>query len=343
MNADAEALAARLAAALAGCGYPGTSPSPESQIGGLRRLSGGANMETWSLDWVTGEQTLPLILRRLPAGAASAVTQVGNLDLSQEAVILQQAARHGVRVPEVVQVLTPAHGLGSGYIMTREEGEALPNRLLGDPAFRDALAGLAFECGQELAKIHRIPIAGLPGGLRDLSMAEDIGRLQNLLDGFGNGSPVHQLGLNWLRANQPVSAARCLVHGDFRNGNLLVGRQGLVAVLDWELAHIGNPAEDLGYLCANVWRFGRSDRPVGGFGDYDQLLAGYRSVAGQAPGLEELHYWQVYAALNWGLVCLTMLSMYRSGQDQSLERVAVGRRVSESEIDLLLLLEEVDG
>ena len=104
----------------------------------------------------------------------------------------------------------------------------------------------------------------------------------------------------------------------------------LVAVLDWELTHIGYPAEDLGYICGNVWRFGRIDKPVGGFGEYEDLLEGYRSVSGSAPSLEELRYWEVYCALNWGLVCLTMIQMYRSGQDRSLERAAVGRREAES-------------
>jgi aminoglycoside phosphotransferase (APT) family kinase protein len=130
------------------------------------------------------------------------------------------------------------------------------------------------------------------------------------------------------------------VHGDFRNGNLLVDEDGLVAVLDWELAHLGDPLQDLGYLCANVWRFG-SPLPVGGFGDYADLFAGYASVTGETPPMRDIHYWQVHAALSWGMVCLLMLHMYRSGQDPSLERAAIGRRLSEAEIDLLLLLEEV--
>jgi aminoglycoside phosphotransferase (APT) family kinase protein len=333
-------LAEGLSQALADTTYPAISATPGAAIRHLRRLSGGANMETWSFDWEGAGRSVPLILRRLPAGAKALAGQVGNLDLATEAAILQLAARHGVRVPEVVQVLRAEHQLGSGYIMTRERGEALPNRILSDPIYARTREGLAFECGRELAKIHGLPLAGLPAGLRDLSPEQDLDRLQGMLDEFGNVSPVHQLALNWLRAHRGTAGTRCLVHGDFRNGNLLVDEQGLVAVLDWELAHIGCPEEDLGYLCANVWRFGRADRPVGGFGNYHDLLAGYQSVAGHSPRAEDLRYWEIYAALNWGLVCLTMLAMYRTGQDRSLERAAVGRRMSESEIDLLLLLEE---
>ena len=339
MMEESAAPAALLAVALAG-----SSGAGKSTVKNITRLSGGANMETWAFDWHSGEQTLPLILRRLPPGAADAsseAVQVGSIDLATEAAVLRQAAAHGVSVPTVLLVLNDEHSLGSGYIMSRERGEALPFRILADDKFAGARQGLAYQCGEALGKIHSIPLAALPPGLRDLGMHEDLDRLQGLLDAYGNSSAVHQLALNWLRDTQPAGGTRCLVHGDFRNGNLLVDEQGLVAVLDWELTHIGYPAEDLGYICGNVWRFGRSDKPVGGFGDYEELLAGYRSVRGEAPTVRELRYWEVYCALNWGLVCLTMIHMYRSGQDRSLERAAVGRRLSESEVDLLLLLEEL--
>jgi aminoglycoside phosphotransferase (APT) family kinase protein len=94
----------------------------------------------------------------------------------------------------------------------------------------------------------------------------------------------------------------------------------------------------LGYITANVWRFG-AGQPVGGFGEYADLLAGYASVTGNTPTMQDIHYWQVHAALSWGMVCLLMREMYRSGSDPSLERAAVGRRLSEAEIDLLVLLE----
>jgi len=337
-------MAELLTAALADSDWADPSLTPGAKVENLRRLSGGANMETWALDWLYNGKKLPLILRRLPLGTAGAPDEallVGSIDLPTEAAVIRQAASCGVSVPDVVLVLEPEHGLGNGYIMSRERGEALPFRILADAKYADARERLAYQCGETLARIHAIPLASLPPGLRDLPMDQDLDRLQAMLDSFGNASPVHQLALNWLRDRQPGEARRALVHGDFRNGNLLVDEQGLVAVLDWELTHIGNPVEDLGYVCGNVWRFGRTDKPVGGFGQYEDLLAGYRSVSGAAPDLAELRYWEVYCALNWGLVCLTMIQMYRSGQDRSLERAAVGRRMSESEIDLLLLMEEL--
>ncbi|NQX89230.1 MAG: phosphotransferase, partial [Halioglobus sp.] len=198
--------------------------------------------------------------------------------------------------------------------------------------------GLAFQCGVALGQIHSIPLQLLPPGLPDHSGVLLFQRAQQVLDQYGNVSPVLQLGLNWLRDKGRSAPRRTLVHGDFRNGNILVDEQGLVAVLDWELAHLGDPVQDLGYISANVWRFG-APGPVGGFGEYDDLLSGYASVVGERPQMDDVLYWQVYAALSWGMVCLIMLAMYRSGQDASLERAAVGRRLSEAEIDLLLLLD----
>ena len=342
--ADKEGMAARLLSALADGEVDGGEESVK--IVGLQRLTGGANMETWSFDRGTVECTEPLILRRLPGGAAAknaADNAAGELSLAQEAALIEIAGEHGVPVPVVRRVLRAEHGLGEGYIMSREPGEALPFRLLADDKYEAARERLAFQCGQTLGRIHNIPLQALPEGLPDHSGNALFERAQTLLDTHGNGSPVLQLGLNWLRDNARPAPRRTLVHGDFRNGNLLVDEQGLVAVLDWELVHLGDPLQDMGYISANVWRFG-SPQPVGGFGEYADLLAGYASVTYTTPAMEDIYYWQVHAALSWGMVCLIMLEMYRSGQDSSLERAAVGRRLSEAEIDLLLLLEgELEG
>jgi aminoglycoside phosphotransferase (APT) family kinase protein len=328
-------MALRLRAALHDAGQ-----QQDAGIVDLQRLTGGANKETWSFDLVWAGQVQPLILRRLPAAAGTvAEAATGELSLADEAALLAVAGSHGVPVPTVRLVLRDEHALGAGYIMSRERGEALPFRLLADERYRSARAQLAFQCGQTLGRIHQIPLPVLPAGLPDHSGALLFQRAQAFLDAHGNPSPVLQLALNWLRDHARPAPRRTLVHGDFRNGNLLVDEQGLAAVLDWELAHLGDPLQDLGYICANVWRFGAS-LPVGGFGEYADLLAGYASVTGATPALRDIHYWQVHAALSWGMVCLLMLQMYRSGQDPSLERAAIGRRLSEAEIDLLLLLEE---
>ena len=245
----------------------------------------------------------------------------------------------GVPVPTVRHLLTAGDELGEGYVMSRERGEALPQRLLSDARFAAARDKLAWQCGHALGQIHRVP-AGCVACRPARPQWSDLARACH--SPYWTPMTMARRCCNWAltgcatigRAGQ----SKALVHGDFRNGNLLVDEGGLVAVLDWELAHLGDPVRDLGYLCANVWRFG-ADAPVGGFGQYDDLLAGYEAATGQRPAMDEILYWQAYAALFWGTVCLTMLEKYRSGEDASLERAAVGRRLSEAEIDLLLLLE----
>ena len=114
---------------------------------------------------------------------------------------------------------------------------------------------------------------------------------------------------------------------------------GVAAVLDWELAHLGDPVEDMGWICTASWRFGGAS-PVGGFGDYEDLLAGYEAAGGKPIPLERVLYWQTLGSLKWGVMCLIMYTAWKSGADPSVERAMIGRRTSETEIDLIALLEK---
>jgi hypothetical protein len=127
------------------------------------------------------------------------------------------------------------------------------------------------------------------------------------------------------------------LHGDFRMGNLLVGPDGLRAVLDWELAHSGDPAEDLGWLCAPAWRFGGAGH-VGGFGDVQELLDVYAAAGGEVIDPQRLEWWLVYATVKWATICAMQASSHLSGASRSVELAAIGRRVCESEWDLFVLL-----
>jgi aminoglycoside phosphotransferase (APT) family kinase protein len=305
-------------------------------IGALQRLSGGASQETWSFDLLldSGER-LPLILRRAPAGSAGRAA--GNATLGEQTLLQSAALAAGVPVPAVVCVLQPAQGVGEGFIMQRIEGETLGRRIVGEPRLSGARERLAWQCGQALARIHRIAPDSLPP-LRCAPAAAELAHYEAQYRSHGLHKPVFELALRWLRSHAPAKApALCLVHGDFRNGNLMVGEDGLRAVLDWELAHLGDPMEDLGWLCVNSWRFGRHELPVGGFGRREQLFAGYAEAGGQVDA-ERVHYWEVFGTLKWGVICQSMAHAYLSGAERNVERAAIGRRASEAEIDLLALL-----
>ncbi len=118
----------------------------------------------------------------------------------------------------------------------------------------------------------------------------------------------------------------------------MVSPAGVVAVLDWELAHIGDPMRDLGWICTRSWRFGRSELPVGGFGEYDDLFRGYEAVSGRKVDPEHVRFWEVFGSFWWSVGCLEMAEHYRTGPDSTVERPAIGRRSSECQVDCVNLL-----
>ena len=311
---------------------------PGEEVMQLERLSGGANNETWRLTW----GGTPLILRRRPFSADSIDQLEGNilgLSLVDEAAVIQLATSTSVPVPDIHAVFDASHPIGEAFLMGFIPGESIPQKWLVDDTYEVARSRLAFQCGEALGRIHSIDCSLLPANIGPTTLDKRFAAAQKRLHAFGDISPVMQFGLNWLIDHAPTEAPCVLLHGDFRTGNLLVDEQGLAGVLDWELTHQGPAEEDLGYLCANVWRFGHLQNPVGGFGGYDDLIAGYASTAGWTPELSTIRYWEIFAALSWGLVCQTMGALWHSGNGD-VERAAVARRRSEAELDILLLIEE---
>ena len=329
--ASVDGLLAGLQAVL-GVAIP-SSAGTDATVHQLRRLSGGASQETWAFDWDVGGLAQPLILRRAPPGAA--LRDRGNPGLAGEAALIRQAGPAGVPVPQVLLVLQPQHGLGDGFIMQRLPGEALGRRIAA--AHRPLLAQ---QCGAALARIHAMPLASLPP-LRSTQPAAEVAYLRGWHGRHGTARPVFQLALRWLAQHAPADVAPVLVHGDFRNGNLLVDLECnggvLTGVLDWELAHGGDPMADLAWLGVPSWCFGQPGRPVGGFGHWAELFDGYRSAGGQVDE-NRLHWWRVLGTLRWGVMCESMGHAWATGAEPVMEKAAIARRASETEIDLLTLL-----
>jgi aminoglycoside phosphotransferase (APT) family kinase protein len=239
--------------------------------------------------------------------------------------------------PKVLHVLQPQDELGAGFIMERVEGETIPRKILRDQKFAKARPRLARQLGGVLAAIHAIAQPEWPE-LRGMTAATEIAQLEQEYRGFDWPRPVFELALRWLRDNDPGPSKQVtLVHGDFRHGNLIIGPDGVRAVLDWELAHTGDPMEDLGWICVNSWRFGEIDKPVGGFGTREELFAGYEAAGGRVDA-SRVNFWEVMGTLRWGVMCCGMMQRFRIGPEHSIERAMIGRRSSETEIDLLRLL-----
>jgi aminoglycoside phosphotransferase (APT) family kinase protein len=301
----------------------------------IARLSGGASQETWSFEVHDGSGRRPLILRRARIRHRTIVASPG---LAMEARLMALASKHGVPSPSVLHVLQPEDGLGEGFLMDRVPGETIPRKILRDPLFAGIRPKLAFALGTILARIHAMEGTGLEA-LRKVSAESALTELRACYEADGSPRPVFELAFRWLQKRAPAPPeAVTLVHGDFRNGNLIIGPDGVRAVLDWELAHFGDPMEDLGWLCVNSWRFGAIDKPVGGFGQVSELIAGYESVGGRRADRQRVAFWQALGSLRWGVMCLEMLARFESGEDRSIERAMIARRASETEIDLLRII-----
>jgi len=310
----------------------------DGPLAGLKRLSGGASMQSWRFAW--GDEAL--ILRRMPEGlrADDAAIDSGALDLDGQADVIESAVAHGVMAPAVRARLTRDDGLGEGFIMACAPGEALPQVLLRDPAYAGAFESLPQQWAEQLAAIHAIAPASLPSSLTYRSPAQMLADLEARWRDLGGMSPIYALAFGWLERALPDPVEPRLCHGDFRMGNLLVTPQGLSAVLDWELAHLGDPVQDLAFGCIPSWRFGRYDKVLGGFAQPEDMLSHYEAITGVPVDRTRFRFWLVYSCLWWGICCLIMADIWRRGDKANPERLVIGRRVSEVEIDLLLMLSD---
>jgi aminoglycoside phosphotransferase (APT) family kinase protein len=301
------------------------------ELSGLGRLSGGANMESWAFDWVGPEGQGGYVLRRAPSAEYMADRPYGH---PTEAALVMAAHAAGVKAPEVVGVLADGDGMGTGYVMRRVLAEVSPAKILPAPP-----PSLVADLGRELARIHAIPAETIPDAIPHMDTAAALAELKARFLTYGGDRPAIALAIKWCEDHLPEAAPPVLVHGDYRMGNIMVDADGLAVVLDWELAHRGDAHEDLAFGCMTVWRFGQLDRPAFGVGSLDEYFAAYEAAGGATVDRDRFRFWLVYRTLWWALGCLQMGQAWRSGADTTVERVVVGRRTAEQELDLIALLE----
>jgi len=295
-----------------------------ASITNLQRLSGGASRETWRFA-ADGDQ---FVLQRVRPGT------IGGFQV--EPRVLSAAYQAGVPVAELVVNGADSTELKSPFMIVRAvEGETIARKILRDEEFDAARKVITSQLGVAAAHLHQIDVSSIPGLIAD----DQVKRFQTVLRDLGEPHPVFEAAFRWLEINKPDSTSACLVHGDYRLGNVMVNNQGLAAILDWELAHIGDPMEDLGWLCVRAWRFGGAF-PVAGLGTYEELFDAYASVTGIRPNTEVVRWWEILGTLKWGIICISQAATHLTGIARSHELAAIGRRVCENEYDLIELLTE---
>jgi aminoglycoside phosphotransferase (APT) family kinase protein len=290
------------------------------EVDGLVRLTGGASRETWrcSIDGVAH------VVQRQRAGAIH--------DMRIEAAVLRAARAVGVPVPELVAAVHD--DAGSTLVSRHVAGETIARRILRDDRFAVARGRLVGDLGRALARVHRIAVDDVPG----LPEIDPLAVYRERLDEIGEPHSAFELAFRWLDEHRPGSSRRTVVHGDYRLGNVIVDDDGLAAVIDWELAHVGDPVEDLGWACVPAWRFG-APLPAAGVGTRQALLAAYAEESGVDIDPDELRWWEISGIVRWGIICVMQAHTHRSGVVRSHELAAIGRRVCENEHDLFLALD----
>lgn len=314
----------------------------------VRSMTGGATREAWSLDATVERpdgtrEELPLVLLIFRPGGQRAFTA------HDEFRLLAATRAAGAPVPKPMFVGEAELGRPF-YIMERLRGETIGRRLVREERFADARRALPAQLAGALAAIHRVPLvdadgrdalAFLPRPAAGRPVVEtELDRLEELYRQIAvEPHPAFEIAFRWLRGRQPQSGTPALVHGDFRIGNVMVGEEGLRAVLDWELAHVGDPFEDLGWLCVRSWRFGVDHLPLGGIGRREELFDAYARASGRAVDPDVVRFWEVYGNLRWGVFTLVQVRSFLDGLSPSVELASIGRRTAETEWELLNLIE----
>jgi aminoglycoside phosphotransferase (APT) family kinase protein len=289
-------------------------------IASLRLLAGGASKEAWAVDLADGTE---LLVRRASVG----VIHRDTLTLEQEFKVLEAAVAAGVAAPRPVEYLGDVDG-HEAFAMERVRGETIGRRIVRHPP-----PGLPEQLAEQLARIHAVePLDFLPRG-------DVIARFYDELDSVGEAHPAIEYGLLWVRERLRPAATTTFCHGDFRIGNVAVDDRGLVSVLDWEFAHVGDPVEDVAWPIVRAWRFGADDRRLGGVGEVEPYLERYNELTGRDVTPEELDVWEVLGNVKWAIGCLTQCRRHLNGQDRSVEYAVLGRLAAEMEYELLHLIE----
>ena len=311
----------------------------------LNKLSMGASRECWAFDVSgAGDSPVPLILKRDPVNYASDGTIAKpatdhHTTRITEGTLIVEGGKLGVPVPDVPFFLEENERTTAGFIMERLDGETLGRRILREDAYAEARTKLAYQCGHAAARMHQIPLDALPK-LNEMTAEEHLQMYYDQLCGIDHPYPGFEYGYRWLKERLELAGDKhAFVHGDFRNGNIIVNSEGLAAVLDWELGHLGNPYTDLGWICVPSWRYGHYNKRVGGFGDLEDMLKGYEDGGGGVVDPEAVRYWEVFGTLRWGIMCIGMGFSHINGPIRSLEKAAIGRRAAETEYDLLRLVD----
>jgi aminoglycoside phosphotransferase (APT) family kinase protein len=267
--------------------------------------------------------------------------------MAVEFAVLQAAYASGVPTPTPYWFWPDLLGHPASLVR-RLEGETIGRRVVQAPHLATARANLPGQMGRALAAIHAIDLEAhylhslLPAPSPDQTPAQmRLDQFEADLDRIGEPHPALELALRWLRRNEPPPPDRlALLHGDYRIGNMVVAEQGLAGILDWEFAHLGDPAEDLGWPLVRAWRFKMDHLRFGGISQAAPFLQAYATASGASIDPARVFYWEVLGNVSWAIVTLNQARRHLSGQEPNLEFASLGRLCAEVEMEALALIKQ---
>ena len=312
-----DGIASRLSAFLAG----ELGAESEVEITGLTRVTTGRSRQNWLFDarWTTPEGPVAeeLIIRIDPDGGLI------ETDREVEFAVLQALEHTPVPAPRVRCLDADGSRLGKpSLVMVREHGDC-EYYILGDehrPV--EARADLARRLCELLVEVHRVDwrAAGLDRVFDDPGPAAATTALDHweaiLRRDQLEPYPELDLASRWLRANAPRSPGTVLVHSDFKVGNVLLDPDDrIVALLDWELTHLGDPHEDLGWVTQPLRT---REHYVPGAWERHELLAHYEAVSGNAVDRDAVHWWNVMSCYKTAVMQSSGLRSFVEGRSDEL-------------------------
>lgn len=313
------------------------------EIENFKRMPGGTSREIWSFDAVMtgakGTSRRSLVIRLDPAGSRIESSR------RQEFLVMQAAYREGVRVPEMFWLCEDPSVLGAPFfIMERVEGETIARKLLRDDIYAQAREIVIPQMAEILAKFHAVdparhgfdlPPAPGESPARFWTMHWDQIYRSVTLDPH----PTFELAIRWLLENIPPKPKRLsIIHGDYRVGNIIFGPEGVRAVIDFEIAHLGDPLEDLGWFCMRAWRSGQDNKAVCGLTDREVLYDAYEKASGIPVDRHTMRFWEVFGNLRWGIFTMVHARTYLDLHVPNVELASIGRRTAETELEILNLI-----
>ena len=259
---------------------------------------------------------------------------------------MQRAAfAAGVTVGEPLWACADPEMIGRPFFVMRQvAGTAQGRQITADPALEPYLPAVVALLGEELARIQtirppRFDLTFLPC----IDAGQHIAGFRAYLDRHPNPRPVLEWATNWLETHIPEKLPPVLCHRDFRTGNYMLrympGGTELTAILDWEFAGWGDPDEDIGWFCCKGWRFARLDREAGGIAERERFYRAYEAAAGRRLDPERVRFWEVLANVRWAVIALQQSDRHLIQGARDLVTAIIGRRATECELELLMLLD----